>query len=220
MRVPIRERFEIHVTPTTWGHWPFLAVPDRKNGLAPRDEGRWSAFGSRQAEAVQGTARAYYLWAWKNPRPDEAIESLTIEPGDRRFLVAAVTLGHLDEPPFALGPKQEVRIVLPEAEDAARPFGLEVEVDRGVATFPYALPAEGAAQFLDDERRGWGEAQNDRSSPAYVEIAAIPSATVTVRSAGEELGAGQLGRAGGAGHVRRRRARAWRWWTAAATGST
>ena len=68
-------------------------------------------------------------------------------------------------------------IGLPRAADAERPFDLEVELDRGVVTYPYALPREAAAAFLEAPLRGWGEAQNETSSPAYIEAAAIPSAT-------------------------------------------
>lgn len=186
--VPIRERFEIHIVPTTWGQWPFLAHGDRKDGLMPRHEGPWNAAGRRQAEAVQGGPRAYYLWAWANPRPDVPLESITIRPGDRKFLVAAITLGHADEWPFVRTPSREVKITLPRPEDASQSFGLEVEVDRGVATYPFALPEQSPAEFLEDDFKGWGEAQNERSGQAYVEIAAIPSATVTVKHHGEELG--------------------------------
>ena len=59
-------------------------------------------------------------------------------------------------------------------EDAEAPFRLAVEVDRGVATFPYALPEQPADVFLNDPQKGWGEKQNSKSSPAYIEIAAIP----------------------------------------------
>jgi hypothetical protein len=192
-RVPIRERFEIHVVPTGWGEFPFLAVPDTKNRMADRYEGPWGQAGFRQTEAVQSWPDAYYLYAWKNPRPDAALESVTIEPGDRRFLVAAITLSHLEEHPFPRTAARAVKIVLPREEDAARPFGLEVEVDRGVANYPFPLPAESAEAFLKDDMRGWGEENNGQSSPAYVEITATPSATVTVKHNGETLGSARWG---------------------------
>jgi hypothetical protein len=34
--VPVRERFEIQVVPTEWGHLPFLAVPDTMDFNLPR----------------------------------------------------------------------------------------------------------------------------------------------------------------------------------------
>jgi hypothetical protein len=85
--------------------------------------------------------------------------------------------------------KRAVKITLPRPEDADKPFDLEVTVDRGVATFPFALSAKPAEDFLADPFCGYGEAQNERNSPAYTEIAAIPSATVTLASGGETLAA-------------------------------
>src|SRR5262249_41442314 len=157
------------------------ALPDQKNSLMPRYEGRWAAAGERQTEARQGYPRGYYLWAWRNPKPDVPVESLTIVPRGPRFIVAALTLGHLDEQPFVRAGKRETRIVLTDPTDAQKPFDLDVDVDRGVATYVHPLPEAAADEFIADTHRGWGEAQNAKSSPAYVEIAAIPSAMVTVK---------------------------------------
>ncbi|MBI4641417.1 MAG: hypothetical protein HY731_12030, partial [Candidatus Tectomicrobia bacterium] len=193
IRVPIRERFEIAIVPTGWGQLPFLSVPDQKNGLMPRYEGNWGAAGERQAEATQAWPKAYYLWHWKNPRPEKSIESVKIVPEGPKFLIAAITLGHLDEEPFCRSAKSEVKIVLPQHADAEKPFQLEVDVDRGVATYPYPLPEKSADEFLQDTFKGWGEAQNPKSSPSYVEISATPSATITIRQDGEELGKARWG---------------------------
>ncbi|HXD08632.1 MAG TPA: hypothetical protein VN653_01115, partial [Anaerolineales bacterium] len=59
---------------------------------------------------------------------------------------------------FPRNAKREVKITLPQPEDAAKPFSLEVEVDRGVATFPFALPEKSANDFPADDFKGWGEA--------------------------------------------------------------
>jgi hypothetical protein len=117
------------------------------------------------------------------------IESVTIEPADRKFIVAAISLGHSAEFPCNRNAKREVKIVLPKKADAQKPFALEVEVDRGVATFPYALPEKSAGEFLKNSTKGFGEAQNTKSSPVFVEIAATDSATVTVKQDGKKLGA-------------------------------
>ena len=104
--VPIRERFEIAAgqslgpIPGVPGE-PFLAVTDVDHSLAPRHEGSWNEMAGRQMEVVQGRLRHFYLWAWANPEPDLAVESLTIVPKGPRFVVAAVTLGQLEEHPFA-----------------------------------------------------------------------------------------------------------------------
>jgi len=188
VRVPIRERFEIACLPTGWGAQPFVALPDMKDGLMPRSEGRWDNMGLRQTEALAGYPRSYYLWAWQNPRPEEPLQAIRIEPGDRKFLVAAITLGQAEEYPFVRTGRVPVKITLTREEDARKPFSLQVDVDRGVATYVYALPAESTEAFLQSPFKGWGEEQNTSSSPSYVEIAATPSATVTIRSDEEPLG--------------------------------
>ena len=189
VRVPIRERFEIGAIPMWWSAFPFLSVPDNQDHLAARYSGPFGEIGERQAEAHQGWPMHYYLWDWANPRPDQPIESIALEPAGRQVVVAAITLGHLDEQPLRRMARRAVKITLPHADDAARPFDLEIAVDRGVATFPFALPAASTEDFLSDPFRGFGEAQNGRNSPAYAEIAAIPSATVTLASGGTALAA-------------------------------
>ena len=182
-RLAIRERFEVAPVTTLWGQHPFLGLPDQKDGLMPRYEGLWGASGQRQVEAMMGNATAYYLWAWQNEDGDE-IESITVEPADRKFVLAAITLGHLEEHPLRKVAKREVLISLNMDDDACKPFDMAVEVDRGVATFPFALPKEDADTFVKDGRKGWGEPANQQSSPAYVEIAARRSATRTAYEPG------------------------------------
>jgi hypothetical protein len=99
VRVPVRERFEIAAIPMWWSAYPFLAVPDEQDSLAPRAQGPWGEAGYRQAEADQGWPAHYYLWDWANPHPDQPIESIALEPAGRQVVVAAITLGHQDEPP-------------------------------------------------------------------------------------------------------------------------
>ena len=198
LRVPIRERYEIGVVPrgdevlsrtlARVADVPFRAVPDQNDSLAPRYQGRWEKVGLRQSEGIAGTRRDYYLWAWRNQHPEQTIESLEIVPKGPRFIVAAITLGHLDEHPFVRRGRREARIVLTDAVDAGKPFDLGVEVDRGVATYVHPLPEASADEFLGDAFRGWGERQNTKSSPAYVEVAAIPSATISVKQDGTEIG--------------------------------
>lgn len=187
VRTPIRERFEIGVHTDYWGQQLFLALPDQKDSLLPRHEGDWGGAGRRQTEVNMGGPHAYWLWPWENPQPDEPLESITIEPNGWKFLIAGITLSHLNEPPFFRTGKREVKITLPRSEDAAKPFNLEVDVDRGVATYAWPLPEATAEAFLNGDFKGWGEPLNEKSSPAYVEIAATPSATVTVKNDGEEL---------------------------------
>lgn len=185
---PIRERFEILALPILWGGHAFNATNDRADGLMPRHSGPWGNAGNRQAEVLQSVPRDYVLWTWSNPQPDQEIVAIEIDPLGPRFIIAALTLGQPDEHPFNRAGSRPVKITLPQPEDAARPFDVTVAVDRGLATYPYALPAATADAFVADGFAGFGEAQNPASSPSYVEIAATPSATVTVAQGEEVLG--------------------------------
>lgn len=187
-RPGIRERFEIGVVPPAWGQLPFLAVPDRPDSLPPRNAGPWGDAGERQTEVNQAWPQAYFIWAWGNPHPERPIRRIVIEPAGPEFLLAAVTLGHLDEEPFCRDGASTIAITLPQAGDAERPFSLDVGVDRGIAGFPYALPAQPAAEYLTDPMPGYGTPPNNGSSPAYCRVAATPSATLRIAVGEEEMG--------------------------------
>ena len=206
-RVSIRERFEIAAVPNgdaklmsarpgpgagrltrqSLGH-PYLAVTDESEALLPRDEGPWDLLGRRQTEAAMASVRRYYLWSWANPDPELAIESLEILPAGPHFIIAGITLGHLDEHPFNRWGRRPARIVLTRSEDAEKPFSLDLVVDRGSSTYVHPLPKSAEEGSMGDSVNGWGQEQNSTSSPAYVEVSATPSATVTVKQGDEELG--------------------------------
>ena len=191
--VPIRERFEIAAgqtfgpIPAVPGE-PFLAVPDQGPRLAPRYEGNWASMGSRQMESIGESMKYFYLWSWRNPNPDRVIDMVSIVPRGPQFFVAAITLGHLDEYPFARQRRREVRLLLKNEDDAMQQFDLDLDVDRGDATYVHSLPQAGANEFIKDPNKGWGEEQNTSSSPSYVEISAVPSATVTLKRGKHQLG--------------------------------
>ncbi|MBM3933140.1 MAG: hypothetical protein FJ319_02370 [SAR202 cluster bacterium] len=194
--VKVRERFQISAInppyhrPTYTGapYLPFDAVRDTHDALMPRYEGRWDDMGNRQSEGLQGFSKRYFLWHWRNPKPDVEIESFTIVPVRQRFIIAAVTLGHADEDPFVLDARRAAKIVLKDPERAAKPFSVDVSVDRGVASYAFPLPLSTPDEFLADALKGWGEKDNETSSPSYVEVSATPSATVTVKQGDEVVG--------------------------------
>lgn len=189
IELPIRERLEIGIVPAPWGQQALLAWTDAGNRLMPRYSGPWGEAGYRQTEVTDPYPDALYLWPWFNPRPDTVVQAVVLRPVGPRLVLAGLTLGNLDEPVFNRAGTRPVKIVLPQAEDASAPFAIEVDVDRGTATYPYPLPTAPPDAFLAEPVRGWGEAANIHSSPAYVEVAATPSATVKVRNGGDELGA-------------------------------
>ena len=186
IRVPIRERFEIaHIS---LGGKPFVALPDHGQVKMQRYEGHWSNMGRRQTEVTGDYSKGYFLWAWRNPHPDREVESLEVIPSGPPFIIAGVTLSQVNEHPFVRQGKREARLILTDPEDAEKPFDMSVGVDRGVASYVHPLPEASADDFVNDDFAGWGEAQNPKSSPAYVEVAAIPSATVTVKQGEDKVG--------------------------------
>jgi hypothetical protein len=174
---PIRERFEINDL-VQFGRLPFLALPDEKHRLQPRHAGDWSNAGYRQTEVATGWPRSYYLWCWTNPTPDVPIARLDLVPHGRPFLVAAITLGTSNEHPFVRDGAVPVRV---EVTDA--PASLQVEVDRGTAGYTYPLPAASVEDFLADGLSGWGQAYNSQATAGYAHVAAVPSATLSVKTA-------------------------------------
>ena len=197
-RVAVRKRFEISAKPIEGVGFrspTYLAVTDVKPRLLGRYEGRWDMLGRRQTEALAAELRSYYLWAWKNPAPDLAIESVEIVPNGPRFIVAGITLGHVDEHPFNRQGRRNARVVLTDKAEAEKPFELDVSVDRGDVTYTHPLP-----ESVDgDSIVGWGQEQNKKTSPSYVEVSAVPSATVTVSDGDGEVGSVSWGEVEGKG---------------------
>ena len=209
--VPIRERFEIGFVPAgplqgTSG-LPFRAVTDGKHRLMPRKEGQWQEVGRRQTEYLQATARSYFLWSWTNPEPEIPVEAIQIVPNGPSFVVAGVTLSHLDEHPFARQGRREARIAITDPVLASSPFDVEVDVDRGDSTYAFPLPKDPDDGFLTGYHQGFGERPNDDASPSYAEISAVPSATVSVKQNGETIAQLPWGEVEDKGHAETPRVR-------------
>ena len=60
-------------------------------------------------------------------------------------------------------------------------------MDRGDSTYAFPLPKDPDDGFLSGYHRGFGEANNDEANPAYAEISAVPSATVSIKQGGESI---------------------------------
>lgn len=187
IEVPIRERFEIGNIPLPWGQFPYLSVPDRKDYLEDRYQGAWDFAGFRQTEVTKGVPLGYYLWVWSNPYPYQEIASIEIVPAGRQFVLAGITLGHLDENPLVRSTRVPVKITVTDDRIADLPFRINVAVDRGFATYAYPLPKIPLDQ-LPPDMKGFGAPANETNSPAYTQIAALPSATITVKHDDEILG--------------------------------
>jgi hypothetical protein len=200
VEVPIRERLQIAIVPFNASWFPLLATPDRRHEKYPRHAGSWDEAELHRTGVRATLPRDYYLWDWENPRPNQPLDHIEIRPnGDLPFFIAAITLGHVDEAPLRRQAALPVYLKVTDEAIVTKPFNLEVEVDRGLATYPQPLPAQTAEAFLSDDLRGFGEHLNESNDPAYVHIAANPSATIAIKAGDEELGRanwGELEKAG------------------------
>ena len=88
------------------------------------------------------------------------INSITIKGLSVSFVVAAITLGQLDEDPFTRDGKKPARIIITDPSEANQPFDMEVSVDRGFNTYVHPLPTNSPDEFLQDDFKGWGQQQN------------------------------------------------------------
>jgi hypothetical protein len=192
--VPIRERLEIAAAADEgWDtSEPFLATGSSELVLVDRYEGRWEDLGQRQCETVYAQYPDHFLWVWENPTPAQRVDSVELIPGSEVVLVAAITTSDQPEFPFAREAARTVRVTASRA-DVAPLDDPRVEVDRGVASYAFRLPGTDAEAYLADPQRGWGADVDDDSPHAYARIAAVPSATVTVKDAERVIGAFRWG---------------------------
>ena len=194
--VNIRGRFEIASGPNIlWTHnnrlgsalipqVPFLAYPDLKNSLMDRDKGPWEDTGKRQMESIQGSAKWNYLWSWNNKEKSQKIDSIKIVPKGPAYIISAITLGYIDEYPFAKDANTPVKIETVKS-NLRKNVDLTVEVDRGTSTYTYPLPESDSESFLKDDLKGWGESQNKTGNKVYSEISATKSATIKIKENGK-----------------------------------
>jgi hypothetical protein len=191
--VPIRERFEI----SDMEQLPALAVQDALPQAMPRFTARFNREGGppnavapyRRLMAGYTPPTHYDLWAWPNPRPGVPVSHLTVTAFETRFLIAGITIGHLEEHPLvATSGAVPVRIELPSPLSDADLDALSVTVDRGTATLPHPLIGDDG----DVPVPGWGRPLRRLASPAYVQVSGLPSALVTVALDGQQVGQARL----------------------------
>ncbi len=175
----IRERFEIGTIPLSWGHYPFLAFPDQKVTMADRFQGLWKNAGFRLTEIHTPLPEAYYIWSMENPYPDQTIESIEIIPEDIPFVLAGITLGHIDETPLIPGRNRFVKISLINIEED-NIKAVSLEIDRGTATYVHSLPVC-MSEVTSDQMKGFGIKPNPSVFPAYSTVSAVPSAKLAFR---------------------------------------
>ena len=126
---PIRERYEIGL-PLAWiRDQPALALPDQQHRVPDRFSGDSTGI-ARRMTGVQEGGSSFYVWAWLNPWPDRAIETLVISPLRGSFALAGITLGHVSEHPLVPAAARPVRVELLAPGAAGRPFDLACPVPK------------------------------------------------------------------------------------------
>jgi hypothetical protein len=188
--VPIRARFEIEAAADEgWdASSAFAATGTSQLLLMDRFRGNWEDLGTRQCETVFSGFGDYFLWVWEHPRPEVPVLALEAVAVEEPVLVAAITVASAGEHPFAHEAASTVRVSAIGPEGPVPMPEPSVEVDRGVVGYAFRLPDRDVEVYLADPQRGWGEEADPQSSSAYARIAAVPSATVTVRDGERELG--------------------------------
>ena len=148
---PVRERFEIQVVPPEWGRLPFLAVADSQDYKLPRFEGKLGRGRGAPGGARHGLARRLLPVVLGEPRSRSGRSNGSSScRAARASSSPAITTSDLDEYPFVRSPAPPVRLVPKDGQGGV----LDVDVDRGVATYPQPLPG-------DDDRPGWGAKEGD-----------------------------------------------------------
>lgn len=188
-RVAIRERLEIAAAADAgWdSSGPFHATGDKGVVLLDRETGRWDEVGLRQTESVIRGLADYFLWTWRNPTPAVPIASLELRARAGLVLVAAITTSDADEDPFAREAARVVRITATDPP-GGRLADPSVEIDRGMASYAFAVPRQAGQSLSEDPLKGWGHVADPDTPHAYARIAGIPSATVVVSDGDRAVG--------------------------------
>lgn len=201
---PIRERLEVsfvQTSPEGWGQLPLLALPDRFDASPSRYTGMFAATGHRLTD-VQLQPTELFLWAWRNPEPSRKVSVIELHgaPTAARLVVAGISLSTLDEHPLRLPPARPVGIeIARDTSDPAR--DLTLQVDRGIATYTHPLRPGGRSHRAPDPLTGWGEPRERHGKRVFSYVAALPSATITVRDRDRVLGEATWAEIAAAGDV-------------------
>jgi hypothetical protein len=183
VKIPLRRRFELDAPQASWGHLCFAAVSYRDElptslNQPLTDAMRW---GRLQTEETSNSFRAPWICALPNPRPHDAVETLTFESrSDDHLVVCGLTLFHREVNPLRRERLRTYRFTLPD-DSAADLSRWAVSVDLGVVARTYLLNEFDAPAWLVSARAGLGEDFQTAQPYLYTEVAASPAATLTLR---------------------------------------
>ena len=143
-RQKIRRRHQIGMFRRGWGENCFQAVSMRKPNPVPAlHEHPASAthrppWGPSQTRAQNADMARWcnWIWAWENPHPRKAIETLRVEPVCGTVVISAISAGKASSPPLRWERRRKAILRLPRGEsfdDALDEVGLleQVRLDLG-----------------------------------------------------------------------------------------
>jgi len=153
---PVRFRFEINRFHFFWGTSAYGAV-EAHMPVLPAPEMQMHSWGQYQTGVTgRGTPCATWIYAIENPKPDARLAWLVLRPRDE-CAIALLGLTAYDGPghPLRHVPRRIYRLVLP-AKDKTTEAEFEAELDMGVVTRAYAVPAKIDDDWLEAPDRGLG----------------------------------------------------------------
>lgn len=114
----IKRRFHIGAFQRIWGENCFEAVAHHKPHPMPahheQSQASWGRSQTR-ASAGDGGDWTYWLWAWENPRPREAIVGIEFEALSGTVLVAGLSAGQASAHPLRWETRRKAVLTLPES---------------------------------------------------------------------------------------------------------
>jgi len=122
---PIHRRFAIQQTHLGWGASAFTAMPMRKPAvnlstnekilLGGEVQGDYGNGECRHASGRDQGGERLWIYALANPRPDEPITRITLQPREERSLIYAISHTQLTDHPLRPGTRQKLRLTLPDS---------------------------------------------------------------------------------------------------------
>lgn len=148
-RLAVRRRREIGAFSRRWGENCFEAVTHRKPcPLRAHHEQMNRSWGWSQTRVTvaDSTDWVWWLWAWRNPRPDAPIRGLRLEPVEGAILLGAVSAGSASSHPLRWRSRRKAALALDEPfEPALDGEGLlrQVRLDLGQVISATPQPSYG-----------------------------------------------------------------------------
>ena len=118
--IPIRRRFQVGSFTKRWGENCFEAVAHiAPHTVRPPHEQLRPSWGSSQTRVDPGDTGDLLLWmyAWENPRPDAALESLLCEPASGIVVLFGVAAGTVESNPLRWETRRKALLAVPDGQE-------------------------------------------------------------------------------------------------------